>query len=159
MRLTSGNMFAVGRGLRTVACRPIVNIISINGTMPTRMTLASARKDMTLDQTDVQPQGYSSTDAAQPPLPADSPKLQQWQDLRKNLARQMRVRTFVGHTTQPEYTDVKGKLVDALLVPTSPPVYRWFHDEMWTVKVRLQKDDGSISELVIDRTTQLEYVD
>jgi hypothetical protein len=105
----------------------------------------------------VQPQGYSSTDAARPPLPEDSPKLQQWQGLRGRLGQEIRVRTFVGHTTGPEYTDVRGKLVDVLLVPTSPPVYRWFHDEMWTVKVRLAKDDGSVSELVIDRTTQLEY--
>lgn len=105
----------------------------------------------------VQPQGYSVADATRPPLPDDSPKLQQWQELSRNLGRQMILRTFVGHSPTPQYTDVRGKLVDVLLVPTSPPVYRWLHDEMWTVKVRLQKDDGSISELVIDRTTELEF--
>lgn len=112
---------------------------------------------MTVTQLNVQLQGYTSTDVAKPPLPDDSPKLQQWQELKGRLGQEIRARTFVGHTPGPEYTDVRGKIVDALLVPTSPPVYRWFHDEMWTVKVRVRKDDGSISELVIDRTTQIEY--
>lgn len=104
----------------------------------------------------VQPQGYSSTDAAQPPLPADSPKLQKWQELKDRLGRPVRVRTFVGHAEKPEYTNVRGDLVNVLLVPTSPPVYRWLHDEMWTIKLRLRKADGEISELVVDRTTQIE---
>ncbi len=106
----------------------------------------------------VQPQGYSSTDVAKPPLPADSPKLQQWEQLRTELGRQVQVRTFVGHTEKPEYYEVKAKLVDVLLVPTSPPVYRWLHDEMWTIKLRVQKADGELSELVVDRTTQIEFV-
>lgn len=106
----------------------------------------------------VQPQGYSSTDTNQPPLPEDSPKLRTWRDLKAQLGKGVQVRTFVGHTDTPQYTDVRGKLVDALLVPTSPPVYRWLHDEMWTVKVRVQKTDGELSELVLDRTTQVEFV-
>lgn len=105
----------------------------------------------------VQPQGYSSTDAAQPPLPADSPKLQQWQDLRGRLGQAVQVRTFVGHTDKPEYTDVRGALADVLLVPTSPPVFRWLHDEMWTVKLRVRKADGELSELVVDRTTEITF--
>ncbi len=112
---------------------------------------------MTVVEQDVQPQGYSASDAARPPLPDDSPKLQQWQDLKKRIGQQLRLRTFVGHAPDPQYADVSGVLVDALLVPTSPPVYRWLHDEMWTVKIRLQKEDGSVSTLVIDRTTQLEF--
>jgi len=107
---------------------------------------------------EVQPQGYSSTDEVRPPLPDDSPKLQQWQQLKAQLGRPVKVRTFVGHAPQPVYSEVQGRLTDALLVPTSPPVFRWFHDKMWTVKVRVQKDDGSLSELVIDRTTQVECV-
>lgn len=118
----------------------------------------AARKDTIMTELYVQPQGYSSTDAARPPLPDDSPKLQQWADLKGKLGQQLQVRTFVGYAPDPQYTDVRGKLVDVLLVPTSPPVYRWLHDEMWTVKVRLQKDDGSTSALVIDRTTQVEFV-
>ena len=106
----------------------------------------------------VQPQGYSSTDAASPPLPEDSPKLQQWRELKGQLGKAVQVKRFVGHTDKPEYSDVKGKLVDVLLVPTSPPVFRWLHDEMWTVKLRLQKTDGELSELVVDRTTQIEFV-
>lgn len=111
-----------------------------------------------MNESQVQPQGYGSADVATPPLPADSPKLLQWQGLLAHLGKQLRVRTFVGHTEQAEFSDVQGRLVDALLVPTSPPVYRWLHDEMWTVKVRLAKADGSISEMVIDRTTQLDFV-
>jgi hypothetical protein len=105
----------------------------------------------------VQPQGYSSTDAALPPLPSDSPKLQQWTELKGRIGKGIQVRRFVGHTDKPEGTDVKGKLVDVLLVPTSPPVFRWLHDEMWTVKLRVQKADGELSELVVDRTTQIEF--
>jgi hypothetical protein len=112
---------------------------------------------MTVADMGVQPQGYSSTDEARPPLPADSPKLQQWHDLKTRLGHAIRVRTFVGHTDKPEYTDVRGTLVDTLLVPTSPPVFRWLHDEFWTVKVRLRKPDGELSEMVVDRTTQLEF--
>jgi hypothetical protein len=106
----------------------------------------------------VQTQGYCSTDASRPPLPADSPKLQQWDELKGRIGQAVRVRTFVGHTDKPEYTDVRGTLVDVLLVPTSPPVFRWLHDEMWTVKLRLKKTDGEISELVVDRSTEIEFV-
>jgi hypothetical protein len=105
-----------------------------------------------------QPQGYSSTDAVRPPLPDDSPKLRQWVDLKARLGTQVQVRTFIGYTDKPEYSQVKGKLVDVLLVPTSPPVYRWLHDEMWTVKLWVQKSDGELSELVVDRTTEIEFV-
>jgi hypothetical protein len=105
-----------------------------------------------------QPQGYSSTDALRPPLPDDSPKLLQWEQLKTRLGQQVQVRTFVGHTDKPEYSQVNGKLLDVLLVPTSPPVFRWLHDEMWTIKLWVQKSDGEISELVVDRTTEIEFV-
>lgn len=105
-----------------------------------------------------QPQGYSSTDAVRPPLPEDSPKLLQWEQLKSRLGQPVQVRTFVGHTDKPEHYQVSGNLVDVLLVPTSPPVFRWLHDEMWTIKLWVQKPDGEISELVVDRTTEIEFV-
>jgi hypothetical protein len=105
----------------------------------------------------VQTQGYCSTDANRPPLPADSPKLLQWDELKARIGQALQVKTFVGHTDKPEYTDVRGTLTDVLLVPTSPPVFRWLHDEMWTVKLRLKKADGELSELVVDRSTQITF--
>ncbi len=106
----------------------------------------------------VQPQGYTSADVARPPLPDDSPKLQQWEDLKRQIGREVRVKTFVGHTDAPQHSEVTARLVDVLLMPTSPPVYRWLHDEMWTIRLRVERPDGEQSELVVDQTTEIAFM-
>jgi len=105
------------------------------------------------------PQGYAATNPLEPALPETSEKRALFEQLRPNVGRRIRIRGLLGHGEAPVDYYVAGILINCLLLPASPAVYLWPNDELWSVKLQVEKADHEMSEITIDPFTTWQFPD